>query len=400
MPRNQLMDSSSPASSSQAPSGGHTAERGRRIGDFELLKKLGQGSMGAVYLARQVTLDRLVALKILPPEMAADKEFAERFRREARATARLNHPNVIAAYDVGIAQGYHYIAMEYVEGIDLEQKLKDKPNGRFTEKEVLQVARDMAQALESASAHGIVHRDIKPSNILVGSDGICKLTDLGLATNRATDQKRITETGLAVGTPYYISPEQARGETEVDVRSDIYSLGATLYHLVLGVVPFPGDNPVVIMTQHLTQEAKPVCEVDPAVSKALSRLIEKMMAKRQADRHQNAKDLLEDIEHVERGETPLLRRARAKAKSETSPNIEKPPSHPPAHPPTKAGLRSSAGPARSTAGQSHSKPLERKHTTGPQAPAGRSIWSSPIFWAIFVLSAVVVGLIISRMIPS
>ena len=286
----------------------------RRLGDFELLSKLGQGAMGAVYLARQIQLDRKVAIKILPPELAQDQEFLERFRREARAAARLNNPHIVLAYDVGVVAGYHYIAMEYVDGLDLEQRLQTQAKGKFPPQEVLKIARHMGRALEAASAGGIVHRDIKPANILHHSDGTYKLTDLGLAARNREDHK-VTQKGSAVGTPFYISPEQARGEQSVDVRSDIYSLGATLYHLATGRLPYPGDNAVVVMTMHLTEVLVPPDEIDPAVPKPLSRLIVKMMAKSPVDRHQSARELLEDIARAERGEVPLLKRARAKARS-------------------------------------------------------------------------------------
>ncbi|MCK6474312.1 MAG: serine/threonine protein kinase [Planctomycetes bacterium] len=286
----------------------------RRIGDFELLSKLGQGSMGAVYLARQVSNGRKVAIKILPPDLARDQEFLERFRREARAAAKLDHPNIVKAYDVGVASGYHYIAMEYVDGKDLEQGLQRQPHGRYEPAEVRKVAKHMAQALQMAAEHNIVHRDIKPANILKHSDGTYKLTDLGLAAPKAEDQ-RVTATGVAVGTPYYISPEQARGELSVDPRADIYSLGSTLFHLATGRLPFPGDNAVVVMTAHLTEQVTPPHDLDPKIPKALSRLIEKMMAKSPKDRHQSASELLEDIARIERGEVPLLKRARARARS-------------------------------------------------------------------------------------
>jgi len=257
--------------------------------------------MGAVYLAKQISQDRQVALKILPKEMAQDEEFLERFRREARAAMKLTHPNIVAAYDVGVAETYHYIAMEYVDGKDLESILNEK--GRFQEKELLQVAHDIASALEAAEAKGIVHRDIKPSNILRNSQGVSKLIDMGLSSASQGD-RRVTMAGFAVGTPYYISPEQARGTLDVDGRSDIYSLGATLYHLATGKLPFPGTNPVVIMTQHITEIPRAPHEREPGVGKHVSALIMKMMSKDPAERHQKASDLKADVERVMKGEPP------------------------------------------------------------------------------------------------
>jgi len=267
--------------------------------------------MGAVYLAKQLSQDRLVALKILPKEMATDEEFLERFRREARAAMKLVHPNIVAAYDIGVAENYHYIAMEYVDGKDLESILTEK--GRFDEKELLKAAHDIASALEAAEAKGIVHRDIKPSNILRNSNGESKLIDMGLSSASQGD-RRVTMAGFAVGTPYYISPEQARGTLDVDGRSDIYSLGATLYHLSTGKLPFPGTNPVVIMTQHITETPRAPHEREPSVSKHISAMIMKMMAKDPAQRYQKASELKAHIERVMKGEAPLMAVAPAISK--------------------------------------------------------------------------------------
>ena len=257
--------------------------------------------MGSVYLANQLSLKRQVALKILPREMAKDSEFLERFRREARAASKLTHPNIVSAYDIGVADNYHFIAMEYVDGKNLEDLLEKKK--RFEEKELLKVAHDMASALEAAEAKGIVHRDIKPANILMSTQGVAKLTDMGLASASQGDQ-RVTMAGFAVGTPYYISPEQARGELNVDGRADIYSLGATLYHLATGTLPFPGTNPVVIMTQHLKEIVQLPHLRQPAVSQRVSQLIMHMMAKEPSQRHQNATELKADIERCQKGDPP------------------------------------------------------------------------------------------------
>ncbi|MBI3832080.1 MAG: serine/threonine protein kinase [Planctomycetes bacterium] len=380
----------------------------RRIGDFELLTKLGQGAMGAVYLARQIQLDRNVALKLLPPDLAQDQEFLERFRREARAAAKLNNPHIVMAYDVGVAGGYHYIAMEYVDGKDLEQGMQALAKGRFPEFEVLIIAKQMALALEAASAAGITHRDIKPANILKHSDGTYKLTDLGLAARKVDDNK-VTQTGSAVGTPFYISPEQARGEQDVDVRSDIYSLGSTLYHLVTGKLPFPGDNSVVVMTRHLTEQVVPPDEIEPSVSKGLSRLIVKMMAKNPKDRHQDAHELLEDIEMVERGEVPLLKRARAKPKAPAAAPAATPPLKPKDRkdesrdmPQRSQGLK----PRVSLPGSLHPRmsrmPAGRRplQKTGPLASVRKL--PKPVQLAIFLsllfILAVVIGVVISRVV--
>ena len=298
----------SPSPSEPAPGGGAKppsapAKKTKRLGDYELVGKLGQGAMGTVYLAKQISTSRQVALKILPQEMAQDEEFLERFRREARAASRITHTNVVAAYDVGVADNYHYIAMEFVDGPNLETILQKK--GKYNEASLLKITLDMCAALEAAEAQGIVHRDIKPANILMNSQGMAKLTDMGLASASKGDQ-RVTMAGFAVGTPYYISPEQAKGVRDVDGRSDIYSLGVTLYHLATGTLPFSGTNPVLIMTQHVSEVPQPPNERDPSISKPLSSLIQKMMAKDPDDRPQTAKQLREAVERCQRGEIQVM----------------------------------------------------------------------------------------------
>jgi serine/threonine-protein kinase len=287
-----------PHAHSPGPTG---SKRGRRLGDFELLNRLGQGAMSAVYLALWKTKNIKVALKVLPPALARDQEFLERFRREARVIMRLQHPNIVRAHHVGVADGYHYIAMEYVSGRDLESIVEKE--GRLPPEKVLRIARETASALSLAASEGIVHRDIKPANIMMTEDGTSKLADLGLVARSAGDE-RVTQTGVAVGTPYYIAPEQATGEAQVDTRADIYSLGATLYHLAVGRPPYPGDNPVLIMTQHIREPLIPPCEVEPSVPQGLSRLIEKMMAKKPTDRYASPEALLADIAVVEKGGIP------------------------------------------------------------------------------------------------
>lgn len=273
----------------------------RRVGDYDIVSKLGQGAMGSVYLAKQASSGRMVALKILPPDLAKDPELLERFKREARACERISHPNIVSAVDFGTVDKYHYIAMEFVDGPDLETQLKK--NGRFPSELVLRVASDLCAALEAIERNGIVHRDIKPSNILMGSSSLFRLTDLGLASAGTGDQ-RLTLAGFAVGTPYYISPEQARGQLDVDIRADIYGLGATLYHLATGTVPFPGSNPVVVMTQHINAPLRPPREIVPDIDPNLDSLIRFMMSKDVAKRPQNAKQLRAAITRCQNGEDP------------------------------------------------------------------------------------------------
>ncbi len=225
-----------------------------KVGDYLLVEKLGAGGMGAVYRAQRQADNEIVALKILPRSKATDEEFLTRFEQEARAAFELSHPNIVRALDMGQADGYHYIAMEYVEGRDLFSVLEER--GKLTVPEAVDIAVQMGEALEHAHESRLVHRDIKPDNILMDKNGQAKLTDLGLVMEEAPagGKPRITKRGLAMGTPFYFSPEQARGEEDIDIRSDIYALGATLYEMITGKPPFEGENAAQVMLQHIQEQ--------------------------------------------------------------------------------------------------------------------------------------------------
>ena len=265
------------------------------IPGYEIIGILGKGGMGYVYKARQLSLGRIVALKVLSPEAARDETYVHRFMTEARALARLNHENIIAGIDVGEANGYRYFAMEYVEGEPLSKIIERE--GALPEKRALKIVMQIARALAHASKNGLVHRDVKPQNIMVGRNDVTKLCDLGLAMTE-DERREARERGQSIGTPHYVSPEQARGEHEVDIRSDIYSLGATLYHAVTGETPFSGTSSMVLMTKHLTEEPIPPRKRRPGLSKPLNDLILKMMAKEKERRYQSPIELLEDMERV------------------------------------------------------------------------------------------------------
>lgn len=277
----------------------------KMVGGFEVLSEIGRGAMGAVFKARQVSVDRIVALKILPPRLAKNENFISRFLREARSVAHLNHPNIVQAIDAGHAGVYYYFAMEYVDGPTADALLQSE--GPLPERRALEIARDVARALQHAHESDIVHRDVKPDNILIGSDGAAKLADLGLARETVELDSRLTQTGMAVGTPDYISPEQARGEVELDGRTDVYSLGATLYNLLAGAPPYDGESPVEIMYKHMHEPLPDPRNVNPNVSVAASAIILKAMAKDRSDRYQSASAMLKDIESllVRRKATPL-----------------------------------------------------------------------------------------------
>jgi serine/threonine-protein kinase len=273
------------------------------IGGFELLEKIGQGGMGAVYRASQTQIGRFVALKLMRPRLARNHRYLERFLREARASAQLSHPNIVQGIDAGQDKGYYYFAMEFVDGDTLRRQIGRE--GALPESRCLQIGVQVARALEHAARYGIVHRDIKPENILIEHEtGIAKLADLGLVKSTAPTDTSITQAGVALGTPNYISPEQAKGEETIDTRSDIYSLGATLYHAVTGSLPFEGDSAPVVMSHHMKTPLEPAHRRKHDVSVRFSRILQKMMAKKAEQRYQTPTELLEDLERLARGEQP------------------------------------------------------------------------------------------------
>ena len=271
---------------------------------YQLLGKLGKGAMATVYKARQISLDRIVAVKVLPRKMSENPEFVDRFYKEGKAAARLSHNNIVQAIDVGVSpDGYHYFVMEYIEGKTLYDIMQEGHS--FSEAEALDIGIQMAEALTHAHRRLLIHRDVKPKNIILTPQGVAKLTDLGLA--RATDDKLAAESeaGKAYGTPYYISPEQIRGEMDIDFRADIYSLGATIYHLVTGRPPFEGDTPAAVMHKHLKQPLVPADHINTALSAGIGEVIDVAMAKKREDRYQSTEDMLEDLRAVAAGLPPV-----------------------------------------------------------------------------------------------
>lgn len=258
----------------------------REIAGYKLIEKIGAGTMGVVYKARQVSLDRVVAIKILSPRHSRKPDYVELFLREARAVAKLNHPNVISGIDVGDEDGLRYFVMELASGQPIGQLLAR--GGALDEERVLPIAVQIARALEHAHEAGLVHRDIKPDNILVTKNGTAKLCDYGLAKTRP-------EEGRPLGTPNYISPEQARGDASVDIRSDLYSFGATLYHMLAGRPPFEG-NAKVVMVKHLSEEPKALRLIDPDISPGMDAIVAKLMRKKPEDRYPSPKQLLVALE--------------------------------------------------------------------------------------------------------
>ncbi len=274
-----------------------TGLEGQVLGEFEILARLGQGGMGAVYKARQISLKRLVALKTLQGALAADKEFIARFQREAIAAAALNHPNLVQVYSAGETDGLHWFAMEFVEGESGQARLKRKE--RLDAAEAVAIAIHVATALEYGWRKAqLIHRDIKPDNIFLSTDGEVKLGDLGLAKSvggGTGEVQSLTVTGSSMGTPHYISPEQGQASRDVDFRADIYSLGCTLYHLVSGKPPFSGDSAMAVMLKHVTAPVPSLAHALPGCPPALASAVMKMMAKDPAHRQQTYAELLADL---------------------------------------------------------------------------------------------------------
>jgi eukaryotic-like serine/threonine-protein kinase len=274
----------------------------QRIPGYKIIRKLGAGAMATVFLAKQLSLDRLVAIKVLPRRYNDNADFIARFYKEGRAAAKLNDPNIVAAYDVAQSGEHHFFVMEFVDGETVFDRIS--ANKRFEELEAISVTRQVASALQHAHARGFIHRDIKPKNIMMTKTGDVKLADLGLARALSDKEAAEAEAGKAYGTPFYISPEQIRGKVDIGPQADIYGLGATLYHMVTGRVPFHGKNPSEVMHRHLKDELVPPDQVNPSISSGLAQIIELMMAKDPRDRYRNAEELLEDLDEVEAGRLP------------------------------------------------------------------------------------------------
>jgi hypothetical protein len=267
---------------------------GKTLDGYEIIRKIGQGGMGAVYEARQVALDRHVALKVLPAHLAANKDFITRFTREALSAAKLNHTNIIQVHDVGKAKGIYFFVMEFVRGKTLGDIIDEEGTMELIAAVgyILQAAR----GLEYAHRKGIIHRDIKPENLMLNEEGVVKVADLGLAKKAEGEELSVTVSGVGMGTSYYISPEQASDAKHVDHRADIYSLGCTLYHLITGQVPYEGGSAYEVITKHI-KEPLVLPEVhNPQVPKELSAVVAKMMAKTKEERYESMKDVIEALE--------------------------------------------------------------------------------------------------------
>jgi len=268
---------------------------GRQLGEFEIHERLGQGGMGAVYRARQISLDRIVALKTLQSSLADDADYIARFRQEAKAAALLSHPNLVHVHSAGETEGLHWFAMEYIEGESAQARLDRK--GRIDPLDAIAIVMNVATALDYGwRKAALIHRDIKPDNIFLSSDGGVKLGDLGLA--KSAGQVGITTAGTSIGTPHYISPEQAEGVTEVDLRADIYSLGCTLFHLLAGQPPYAGSSAMAVMLKHVNAAVPDLRNVWPECPAELAAAVMKMMQKLPAERQQSYEEVCADLQRA------------------------------------------------------------------------------------------------------
>ncbi len=265
------------------------------IGDYLVERRLGQGGMGAVFKARQMNLDRDVALKVLARHLVDDEKFVHRFKREARVMARLDHPNIIRCYDVGEEYGLHYLAMEFVDGWSLQTLLEkhDTPSAG----DALFVTAQVAEALRHAHDLNMVHRDVKPDNVLVTKRGVIKLADLGLA-KPLDDDLSMTASGVGAGTPSFMAPEQMRSAKEVDGRADIYALGAMLYLMLTGQQAFAGDTLVKLLEAKEKGKFKSARKLNPKVPDKLDLMIEKMLAKSLTVRYQPCAEVIKDLQSL------------------------------------------------------------------------------------------------------
>ena len=269
--------------------GGMLAQK--QIGGYKLLRRIGEGGMGEVYLAEQLNMHRLVALKVLHSQWADDEEFRKRFLLEARAAGKLSHQNLIQVYDVGKYQGKYYFAMEYVDGVTVEDMIDDI--GMLTVEKVVDITLQVCSALHYLCKNDIVHRDIKPANMLVTKEDVVKLGDFGFIQS-AYDAELLQE-GTTLGTPDYISPEQARGERDLDVRSDIYSLGASIFHMLSGKTMYKGSCSQV-MRDHINTEPPPIEDFRGDVPDEFMRVLKRMLGKSPGDRYQSAEEVIQDLE--------------------------------------------------------------------------------------------------------
>jgi eukaryotic-like serine/threonine-protein kinase len=346
-------------------------------GRYELDEILGRGGMSVVYRATDRVLDRTVAVKVLPAAYAENPVLVERFSREARAVARLSHPNIVGVYDSGFDRTVHYIVMECVPGVSLAHVLKDR--GRLAVGEAVEIATQVADALAAAHEARIVHRDIKPANIMVEPSGTVKVLDFGIA--RARDDADLTRTTTVLGSAPYMAPEVAMGGS-ADERSDIYSLGCVLYEMLTGRPPFLADVPLAVMHLHANATPEPVRELRPEVPEGLDALVLRMLAKEPADRPQRAAELV-----------PALHDALRDDATRTAPTLVAPTrvSPPPASPPPEQSIASSPP----TPPAPPAPPPDAAAMPGPARRSSRRVWLFATAALVALAAGIAVALVSS-----
>jgi serine/threonine-protein kinase len=286
-----------------------TASPAIQIPGIQLLEKVGRGSQAIVYKGRQVSVDRVVAVKVLLSKAARDPEARRRFVQEARSAAKLSHNNIVQAIDAGESEGYSYFIQEFIDGTTVYDLLKAN-NRPLPEKRALEIIIQIAEALAHAHSRGFIHRDVKPKNIMLTKEGVAKLADMGLARHSSDAAGALEEAGKAFGTPYYIAPEQVMGDPNIDFRADIYSLGATFYEMLTGRPPYTAPTPQQVMQKHVTGTLVPPDHINTKLSSGISEIIEVMMSKRAKDRYKSTTDLLVDLRSVAAGEPPRIAREK------------------------------------------------------------------------------------------
>ncbi|MGH7221948.1 MAG: serine/threonine protein kinase, partial [Gemmataceae bacterium] len=267
-------------------------ETAKSIGNYDLLEKVAEGGMGAIYRGRHRESGMIVAIKIMPPHMARNPVLLKRFEQEFRAASRLDHPNIVRALDYSDNGNMPYLVMEFVEGESLGQKLERE--GRMSESDAIRIIAQVAQGLHRAHKQNLVHRDVKPDNVLVTPEGVAKLADLGLVKETETDLN-LTRTGRGLGTPHFMAPEQFRNAKNADIRCDIYSLGATLYQMVTGELPFCSNGPLDAWMKKIQNELVPPRQIVPALSERAEWAIRRAMSADPEKRPTSCREFIEDL---------------------------------------------------------------------------------------------------------
>lgn len=268
-----------------------------RLGSYRLIEPLGSGGMSSVFLAVHIESGYKVALKVLPRYLAKNSTLLQRFIREAQSAEALEHPNIVSIFDRGSESGRHYLVLEYVDGSDLHDRVRQL--GTLSVVDALRVVREAAQGLRYAASKGVIHRDIKPANLLLSTEGAVKLIDLGLALQSESEDERVTRHGTTVGTVDYMAPEQARDSRAANEQSDMYSLGCTLYYLLTGFPPFTGGHIADKLRRHATQPPPDVRQLRPDVPRSVAKFIQRMMAKRPEDRYKSYEELIADLDFLD-----------------------------------------------------------------------------------------------------